>query len=460
MTSNPNTPGLLVDNFAGGGGASVALESAFGRPVDIAINHDPEAIAMHVANHPDTLHFCESVWDVAPVEATQGQPVAVAWFSPDCKHFSKAKGGRPVEKRIRGLAWVVLRWAAQLESLGYAVDWKELRACDYGAPTIRKRLFLVACRDGLPIRWPAPTHGPAGSGLEPYRTAGECIDWSIPCPSIFDRKKPLAEATLARIARGVQRYVIEAADPFIVPVTHQGDSRVHGVDEPLRTVTTANRGELALVAPTIARHFGHSTGSRIDDPIGTVTAGGGGKAALVAAFLAQHNTGVIGHAATEPVSTIIGKGCTQGLVTAFLSHQRGSNTGGGRGDPRQPMKTLTAGGSHVAEVRAFLMKYYSTGGQWQDCREPMHTSTAKPRLGLVTVAGVDWQIVDIGMRMLTPRELYRAQGFLENYDITPAHQGRPLSKTAQIRMAGNSVCPPVALALLRANVTQARRAVA
>src|SRR5262245_4479241 len=289
---------LIVDNFAGGGGASLGIEMALGRSPDIAINHDPEAISMHMANHPDSKHFCEDVWQVNPIKACAGRPVGLAWFSPDCKHFSKAKGRKPVSKKIRGLAWIVVKWAKavaprviilenveefqdwgplddegmpcpkrkgmtfqrwldQLRNLGYRVEWRELRACDYSAPTIRKRLFIVARRDGQRIVWPEPTHmSPKKLGtdlfsshLKPWRTAAECIDWSIPCPSIFDRKKQLAENTLRRVAAGLRRYVIESPEPFIISLTHHGGDRVEPLDEPFRTVTGAKRGEKALVTP-------------------------------------------------------------------------------------------------------------------------------------------------------------------------------------------------------------------
>lgn len=534
---------LIIDNFAGGGGTSTGLEAAFGRPVDIAINHDPEALAMHAVNHPHTKHLCESVWDVDPIEVTGNQPVGLVWLSPDCKHFSKAKGGTPVEKRIRGLAWVALRWAAkckprvimlenveefktwgplqiaedgtarpcplrkgktfdsfvrQLQGLGYTVDWRELRACDYGAPTIRKRFFLIARRDGIAIAWPKPTHGaPAskevkGGKLLAWRTAAECIDWSLPCPSIFERKKPLAEATLRRVARGIVRYVINAAEPFIVPMTHTGGDRVHGTTEPLRTITTAQRGEFALAVPTlVAMGYGEREGQAprsLDPhaPLTTITAGGM-KHALVTAFMAQHNTGNDGHDARKPVSTIIAKGCTQGLVTAHITKFRTGSTGHGADEPlhtvtasshikrpggaaplglvtthlmvnttghagaaaNEPAPTITTGGHH-AEVRAFLVKYYGTD-QDPKLTEPLHTVTTKHRFGLVTVQGEDYQIVDIGLRMLSPRELYTAQGFPATYRIDADASGKPFTKTAQVRMCGNSVCPPLSEALVRAN---------
>lgn len=496
---------IIVDNFAGGGGASLGIEWATGRPVDVARNHDPEAIAMHRVNHPATQHRVEDVWHADPRDDAAGRPVGLAWFSPDCKHFSKAKGGKPVEKKIRDLAWVVVRWAERvrpriialenveefkdwgpltedgkpcpvqkgltfrrwvkaLRDLGYRVDWRELRACDYGAPTIRKRLFLVARCDGEPIVWPAPTHGP---GLRPYRTAAECIDWSLPCPSIFLTKaeaaklgvrRPLAEATLRRIARGVKRYVIDAAEPFIIPLTHTGDARVYPLNDPLRTITTAKRGEQALVAPFFVPRYGEREGQdprcrSVEEPIPTVVPSSNG-ANVVAAFLAQHNTGMTGHDARAPVSTIVGKGCTQGLVAVALNQQRGSAINGGEGDPRKPLRAITAGGQHQAVVAAFLAKYYGSGGQDQDCRDPLHTVPTKARFGAVTVTveGQAYAIVDIGMRMLTPRELFRAQGFPDSYVIDLEVGGRPLTKGAQIRMCGNSVCPQMAEAVVRANL--------
>lgn len=412
--------GIVVDNFAGGGGASTGIEAALGRPVDIAINHSRAAIAMHTANHPESRHYCEDIWTVDPKEAAAGRVVEVAWFSPDCTHFSRAKGGQPRKKEIRGLADVVIRWAravkprlillenveefqtwgpldddgfpikaregedfrawlAKLVECGYSVEYRVLVAADYGAPTTRKRFFLVARCDGQPIVWPKPTHG---RGREtPWRTAAEVIDWSLPCPSISGRKKPLADATMRRIAAGLRRYVIDAATPFIVPLTHQGPPRTYPLGEPLRTVTAANRGELALVTPYLA----------------TVTTTGGGK-----------------------------------------------------------------GGGHLAEVRAFLVKYYGSDGEPQSQQQtlfgPLHTVTTKARFGLVTVHGQQYQIADIGMRMLAPRELFAAQGFPTDYVIDPQLDGRPLTKTQQIELAGNSVCPPVAHALVAANVRTMRRA--
>lgn len=528
--------GLIIDNFAGGGGASLGVEMACWKGPDIAINHDAIALGLHAVNHPHTEHHVEDVWDVDPRAVTKGRPVALAWFSPDCKHFSKAKGGKPVEKKIRGLAWVVIRWAVavkprlivlenveefqdwgplgpdnlpdpaqkgrtfrlfveRLRQSGYEVDWRELKASDYDVPTIRKRLFLIARRDGLPIVWPEPTHAKPGSlevglGLrKPWRTAAECIDWSLPCPSIFGRSKPLAEKTMARIARGIQRYVIDAERPFIVNLTHGG--RIEDIDEPFKTLTGAHRGEKAIVEPFlvnmshgsrterldqpattiktekggcralvapffIPRHGEHATQvprcRDVEQPMPTVTATANG-AGLVAAFMAQHNSErndvpKAGRDLREPLSTITASGGQQNVVSAFLTKFYGTSVGH---DMREPFGTVTAQGTHLGEVRAFLMKYYGTGGQHQGIDEPMHTATTKARLGLVTVAGVDYQIVDIGMRMLSPRELFRAQGFPDDYVIDRLADGTPVSKTDQIRLCGNSVCPPLARAIVAAN---------
>lgn len=455
---------LIVDNFAGGGGASSGIEMATGRSVDIAINHDPDAIAMHAMNHPDTKHYCESVWDVNPREAVNGLPVGLCWLSPDCKHFSKAKGGKPVEKKIRGLAWVAVRWAATvkprvimlenveefktwgpivdgkpcperkgktfqsfvraLERQGYKVEFKELRACDYGAPTIRKRLFMVARRDGRPIVWPKPTHGKPDapevkSGkLKPWRTAAECIDWSIPCPSIFERKKPLAENTLKRIAKGIQKFVIDSASPFLVQTGY---------------------GERKGQSPRVLN---------INAPLGTVVAGGV-KHALVSAFLAKHYTGVVGDSINNPTPTVTTID-HNALVTSHLIKMRGTNIGH-RAD--EPAHTITAGGLHLGEVRAFLLKYYGTNiGHPAD--QPLQTITTKERFGLVTIHGVDYQIVDIGMRMLQPRELFKAQGFAEDYIIDVDPSGKPISKTKQVARCGNAVPPPFAKALVEANLPE------
>lgn len=500
-----NFHGLVIDNFAGGGGASTGIELGLGRPVDIAINHDPEAVAMHDINHPHTRHFCESVWEVDPRVLVDGRPVDLAWFSPDCKHFSKAKGGAPVKKEIRGLAWVAIRYAATvkpnvimlenveefvtwgplasdgrpcaknkgrtftsfvnaLQRLGYQVEWRELRACDYGAPTIRKRLFLIARCDGQPIVWPEPTHGDPTSEavkakrLKPWRTAAEIIDWSLPCPSIFTRKKPLAEATMRRIARGIQRYVIESAEPFLVSYygTKEGkDLRSKRLDEPLRTQTTENR--FALVAPVITKFRSNDRGSSVEAPLATVTAnsfikkpGGAAPIGLAAVFLAKHYGGNYtgpGSSLESPLPTATTVD-HNALVTSHLVKLRNNCIGQ---DVREPIHTLTTGG-HMGEVRAFLLKYYGTG-DGQQLKDPLHTVTTKDRHALVMIKGEPYQIVDIGMRMLEPHELFAAQGFPADYIHDRTAGGNKLSKAAQVRMCGNSVCPPVAAALVRANLS-------
>lgn len=490
---------LIVDNFAGGGGASLGIEWALGRSPDIAVNHDPEAIALHKANHPHTRHLCGDVWDVNPAKLCGGQRVSLAWFSPDCKHFSRAKGGKPVEKKIRGLAWVVIRWAkavkprvivlenveefadwgpltpddrpcpdrkgltfrrwlGKLKAQGYEVEMRLLRACDYGAPTIRKRLFIIARCDGRPIVWPEVTHSP-----EHWRTAAECIQWELPCPSIFERTKPLAEKTLARIARGVMRYVVDAGEPFLVPVTHAGDRRVHALGEPFRTITGAKRGEIAYVSPTLVQTgYGERPGQApraldLHRPMGTVV-GCGVKQALVSAFLAKHYGGheATGSALPEPVSTITAKD-HHALVAANLVKLYGTCADGQRIE--QPLPTIRAGGTHLGEVRAFLIKYYGQSIA-DDLKRPLGTVTARDRFGLVTVRGEQYEIADIGMRMLQPRELFRGQGFPDSYQIDALVDGKPLSKTAQVKLCGNSVPPQFAAAIVRANATSALRATA
>ncbi|WP_432459347.1 DNA cytosine methyltransferase [Enterobacter hormaechei] len=664
---------MIVDNFAGGGGASTGIELAIGRSVDIAINHDENAIAMHKTNHPDTLHYCESVFDVDPSAATSGKPVGLAWFSPDCRHFSKAKGAKPVKKEIRGLAWIVLRWALAVRprvmmlenveefktwgplldeelrpdperagetfeafvgmlstgiaanhpalaevceflaiephgqqaqqliaGLGYEVDYRELRACDYGAPTIRKRFFMVMRCDGRKIHWPEATHGDPKSlevqsgKLAPWRTAAECIDWNIPARSIFDRKKPLAENTLKRIARGIQRFVIESASPFIVKCNHttskgsydcfrgqelkvplQTITKTHGyalavphltkfrtgaigqpLTEPVPTVTAGSsarpggnghalgvveaaitpfmagnggseyqakprplnkpshtilkQSRACVVAPVIARQFGASVGHRADEPSATITAGGGGKSQLVTPTLIQMGYGerpgqeprVL--QLNNPLGTVTAGGNKFATVSAFLAkHYGGNYTGSGVGldepahsvttvdhhalvsaqivgvggragqsrprdvsEPLQtlttkadsamvtshliklrgtcrdgqaidtPMPTITAGGQHVGEVRTFLETYCGESeDEW-----------------LVTIEGVKYQIVDIGMRMLQPHELYKAQGFPDGYVIDQDYRGNRYAKDKQVARCGNAVPPPFARALVEANL--------
>ncbi|ELH7952710.1 DNA cytosine methyltransferase [Vibrio fluvialis] len=523
---------LVVDNFAGGGGASSGMETGLNRHVDIAINHDPDAIDMHKLNHPETTHYCESVWDVDPVVACKGRPVGLAWFSPDCKHFSKAKGDRPVDKNIRGLAWVAARWAAlvpvrvfMLENveefkdwgplievepgifkpdpdrrgetfeaflaalttglershpawseirealgddfpfyklehgLGYDVEYRELKACDYGAPTIRKRFFMVARIDGKAIQWPAPTHGVSGSGLLPYMTAADIIDWSIPVKSIFGRKKPLAEKTMQRIAKGLEKFVFNSENPFIVSEENQtpfitehanaSSQRNMPADEPLRTICAQVKGgHFALVSPYLVKcnHGGEQLrGQSMDLPLHTLTGKNG--TGVVTAFMAKHYSGVTGSDLFEPLHTVT-TADHNALVTSHMVKMRGTNIGHGTDEP---VHTISAGGLHIGEVRAFMLKYYGTADGFS-LNEPLHSVTTKHRFGLVTVKGEYYQIVDIGMRMLEPHELFLAQGFHRDYIISHDSQGRKLSKAKQVARCGNSVSPPVAQALVEANI--------
>ena len=484
---------LVVDNFAGGGGASTGIEAALGRPVDIAINHSHQAIAMHKANHPETKHFTENICKVDPAEVCGSRPVALAWFSPDCTHFSRAKGQKPVKKEIRGLAWVVIRWAkrvrprviilenveefqtwgpltknsrpdparagetfqawlAQLVDLGYQVEFRSLVAADYGTPTTRKRLFLVARRDGAAAIWPEPSHGDGRP--EDWRPASEVIDWSLPCPSIFERKRPLAEATMKRIAAGIRRFVIEAAEPFIM--TNTTGHAPGAIGRPLPTITTG--GHHALISPTLIQtSWGERKGQAprvpgLHKPLGTVVAGGC-KHALVAAFLNKHYGGMVGHQPTRPLGTITERD-HHSLTTAFLTKFYGTCRSGSSVEEPVPTVTANAGGGHMAEVRAFLVKYYGSGSQQQDLLGPLHTVTSRARFGLVQVHGQEYVITDIGLRMLQPHELFAAQGFPEDYEIAPEYNGKPLTKTAQIALCGNAVCPQVAEALVDANIRQ------
>lgn len=446
---------IIVDNFAGGGGASTGIEIATGYSVDIAINHDPEAIRMHKSNHPNTKHYCEDVWQVDPVKACKGNPVALAWFSPDCKHFSKAKGGKPKDKFIRGLAWVACRWAGlvrprvimlenveefktwgplnrghrpikakqgvtfrrfvqQLEDLGYEVQFRELVAADYGAPTMRKRFFLIARCDGRPIVWPEPTHGPVDSEavkaglLKPYVGAYTQIDFSRPCPSIFDTSeeikekygiravRPLAPKTMDRIARGLKKFVLDNPDPFVV-----------------------KDGEKKTAYALIQYH----SETTMDE--------------------------VRGQTITDPIMTVDSSN-RYGLVASFLSKFYKSGTGQ---DLREPLHTVTTSPGHFGEVRAFLVKYYGQG-TGQELTDPLDTVTSRDRFGLVTIEGVDYQIVDIGLRMLDPRELYGCQGFPEDYIIDHDYTGKSYSRSEQVKRCGNAVCPPIPAALVRANLPE------
>lgn len=492
---------IVVVGFAGGGGGCEGVREALGYSPQEALNHDPEAVAMHLVNHPDTHHWCQNIWQADPAEVAAGRPIGLAWFSPDCKHFSKAKGGKPRARNIRDLAWVVVgyaklprhirprvlmvenveefqtwgplledgqpcpdrkgetfrKWVGELKRLGYRVEWREIRAMDYGAPTIRKRLYLIARCDGEPIVWPEPSHGPG----RPHRhiLVADILDFNLPCPSIFDRPRPLADATMRRIAIGTMRYVVNAAEPFIVTCNHGGDGfRGQGLREPFKTITGAYDAH-GLVVPSVVR-LDHQSSPSADEPVtgslSTITSKN--RHLLVAAFLAKHYGGVVGHGVQQPLGAVTTVD-HHSVVAAHLTHFYSSAADGGNGSMRAPLKTVTASGQHSALVSAFLTKYYGAADHGQDCREPMHTVTALPRFGLVTVMvhSEPYVIADIGMRMLTPRELFRAQGFPDSYIIDLVHNGRPLSKAAQVRMCGNSVCPPVAKALVAANVPEMAR---
>ena len=502
---------LIVDNFAGGGGASTGIELATGYSVDIAINHDPEAIRMHKTNHPNTKHYCEDVWQVDPVEACKGYPVGLAWFSPDCKHFSKAKGGKPKDKFIRGLAWVACRWAGlvrprvimlenveefktwgplnrrkhpikskqgktfekfvqQLTDLGYEVQFRELVAADYGAPTMRKRFFLIARCDGNPIVWPKPTHGPADSeavrngSLKPYVGAYTQINFNRPCPSIFDtseqiKKKygiravrPLAPKTMARIARGLKKFVLENPEPFIIQCNHGGKRRPNNIKEPMPTIT--GKHGYGIVEPTLAPYMGTNTtnhpGGSCKEPIHTITTGN--QQCVISPLLIQYHSETVqgevrGQTIADPVMTVDSSN-RYGLVTSFLSKFYKSGTGQ---DLREPLHTITTSPGHFGEVRAFLTKYYGTG-TGQSVKDPLDTITAQDRFGLVVIAGTEYQIVDIGLRMLEPSELYGCQGFPEDYIIDHDYTGKRYPRSEQVRRCGNAVCPPIPAALVKSNL--------
>lgn len=610
---------IIVDNFAGGGGASTGIEMATGYSVYAAINHDPEAIRMHMANHPSSRHYCESVWDVNPLEICDGHPVGLVWFSPDCKHFSKAKGGKPKDKTIRGLAWVALRWAGlvrprvimlenveefkdwgplnrrhrpikskkgvtfgkfvkQFEELGYTVEYRELVAADYGAPTTRKRFFLIARCDGQETIWPKRTHAPAGSdevkqGLcKPYLGAYTQIDFSRPCPSIFATKaeileaygtkavRPLAENTMRRIARGLQKFVLENPEPFIIQVNHGGERRpqdirepmptitskhgfgivnpyivpigygeregqqprVNDISEPLRTAmstgkhyvctpyiaqigqtgftkergrgiteplsTVVSKNEHCLIEPVMAPYImcnnANNVGRPADDPLPTVTTGnrnflmaptliqyhsettrdgvrgqelsepiltldGSNRYGLVSAFLSTFYSNNTGKEVTDPLQTVTAGGQHSALCAAYIMQQNGKSIGT---DLREPANTITAV-NHMAEVRAFLIKYYGNG-TGQDISEPLDTVTGVDRFGLVQIQGIDYQIVDIGLRMLDPDELYGCMGFPDDYVIDRDCNGKVIKRAEQVRKCGNAVSPPIPAALVRANLPE------
>jgi DNA (cytosine-5)-methyltransferase 1 len=492
---------IFVDCFAGAGGASLGIEKALGRAVDAAVNHSALMVRLHELNHPDTRHYVTDIWHVDPLEVAGGRPVGGAWFSPDCTHFSRARGGRPVKKRIRCLAWTVARWAkavrprviwlenvpefqtwgpvdkagfpvkrragetfrrwiAALEKLGYAVEWRVLCAADYGVPTIRKRFFCIARCDGRPIVWPARTHAPrakaAALGLKPWRSAAECIDWSLPCPSIFltrteartlGVKRPLAEATMRRIARGIKKFVLDSADPFIVRTVHGDSGRygdgTHSFCEPLSTLTASK--DFALAAPVLTGYHaskgGETRASAADDVLPTQDASN--RFGLVEAFLAKHYGGrsPAGIDPREPAGTVTAIDHHAVVVAPMTAKFYGICRHGS--DEREPLPTVTGGGQHIAHVEAFLMRYFGQG-IGQDPREPAATATSKDH------CGEDYRIVDIGLRMLRPQELLRAQ-FGPEYAAEYILIG---TQAEQVSAIGNSVPPQLAEALVRANMNE------
>lgn len=515
---------IIVDSFAGGGGASTGIKLATGREVDIAINHDPDAILMHKTNHPSTRHYQADVWDVDPAEVCAGRPVGLLWASPDCKHFSKAKGGKPVDKNIRGLAWIVLRWAGtvhprviilenveefqtwgpvrrgrpvksktgqtfrqwlgQLEGLGYAVEWRELVAADYGAPTTRKRFFLIARRDGQPIVWPEPTHAPVGSpevedgARKPWRSAAEIIDWSLPVPSIFSTReeikerygvsavRPLARNTMRRVARGVDKFVIRSAAPFLVTMnygmtapaiiqyhTEQTERvRGQGVTDPVMTIDASNR--YGLVAATLTKYYNGDHNQDAAAPLHTITTRD--REGLTMASLSKFYGGVVGTAASDPLPTVTTVD-HNALQTAHMVKMKGTNLGSRAQDPLQ---TITAGGSHhgVVSTRVAKAEPGANLQHWPEIRAMLNAfcdyHLEDDAVILFSIAGVQYFMADIGLRMLTPRELYRANGFPEEYIIDRDYTGNDYSKTKQVARCGNAVPPPFAEALVRANLPE------
>ena len=543
---------IIVDNFAGGGGASTGIELAAGRPVAIAINHDPDAILLHKTNHPWTEHLQASVWDVDPVAVCRGRPVGLAWFSPDCKHFSKAKGAALVDRNIRGLAWIVLRWAAlvrprvimlenveefqswgpvrngkpvkskagqtfrkwkqQLSDLGYAIEHRELVAADYGAPTTRKRFVLVARCDGKPIRWPDRTHAPRDSEevkagkLLPWRSAAEIIDWTIPGYSIFDSKqeimerygvkvvRPLADNTMRRVIRGVDKFTIRSGEPFIVPTgygerkgqaprvhdienpvstvvstvkqilvspnliqyhTEQTENvRASGMDVPINTVDASNR--YGLTCANLVEYYGNGVPLDLSEPMHTVTAHD--REALVSAHIQKYFDGGYkgcGDRADAPLSTVTAMP-RHGVCAAHVAEFKGQDIGQ---SVTSPLRTITASAGEFAECRAVLAKADGRNlGHWPEIRELLNRHCgyrlAEDEVILLMIRGIAYYIADITLRMLTPRELYNAMGFPPDYIIDRDYMGNSYGKTKQVARCGNAVCPPLAEAMVRANLPE------
>lgn len=508
---------IIVDNFAGGGGASTGIELAAGRPVAIAINHDPDAILLHKTNHPYTEHLQASVWDVDPVAVCRGRPVGLAWFSPDCKHFSKAKGAALVDRNIRGLAWIVLRWAAlvrprvimlenveefqtwgpvrkgkpvkkkagqtfqkwkqQLSELGYVIDHRELVAADYGAPTSRKRFVLVARCDGKPIRWPERTHAPrdseevkAGKCL-PWRSAAEIIDWTIPGYSIFDSKqeilerygvkvvRPLAENTMRRVIRGVDKFTIQSGKPFIVPTGYgerKGQApRVHDIENPVSTVVSTVKQ--ILVSPNLIQYHTEQTenvrASGLNVPINTVDASN--RYGLSCANLVEYYGNGVPLDLAEPMHTVTAHD-REALCAAHIAEFKGQDIGQ---SVASPLRTITASAGEFAQCRAWLAKADGRYlAHWPEIRELLNRHCgyrlAEDEVILLMIRGTLYYISDITLRMLTPRELYNAMGFPPDYIIDRDYMGNAYGKTKQVARCGNAVCPPLAEAMVRANLPE------
>lgn len=500
---------IIVDNFAGGGGASTGIEIATGMAVAIAINHDPAAILMHKTNHPYTEHLQASVWDVDPKDVCRGRPVGLAWFSPDCKHFSKAKGAALVDRKIRGLAWITLRWAAtvrprviilenveefqtwgpvrkgkpvkklagttfrkfisQLEALGYTVEFRELVAADYGAPTSRKRFYMIARCDGNPIVWPKPTNSKTGAdGLPKWRCASEIIDWSLPCPSVFASKaeimdryglkavRPLAKNTMRRIIRGVDKFTIRIGKPFIVECNHSGGGHIAPVGDAYKTITAKHTG--GIVAPSLIQYHTEQTesvrASGLGAPINTVDASN--RYGLTCANLVEYYTGGRPLDVREPMHTVTSHD-REAVVAAHVVKFKGDNLGHGADEP---MQTVTTSAGEFAACEAYLAKMHGGDelGYWPLIRDLLNEfcgyTLAEDEVLLLEIGGALYYIADIGLRMLSPRELYNAMGFPPDYIIDRDYQGHEYGRTKQVARCGNAVCPPVASALVRANLPE------
>lgn len=503
------TEEIIVDNFAGGGGASTGIELATGRQVAIAINHDPDAILMHRTNHPYTEHLQASVWDVDPKSVCRGRPVGLAWFSPDCKHFSKAKGAALVDRKIRGLAWITLRWAAevrprviilenveefqtwgpvrkgkpvkklagttfrrfisQLEALGYTVEFRELVAADFGAPTSRKRFYMIARCDGKPIVWPKPTHSKTGAdGLSKWRSAAEIIDWSLLCPSVFASKaeimaeyglkavRPLAKNTMRRIIRGVDKFTIRSGHPFLVECNHSGNGHIAPVTDAHKTITAKHTG--GIVAPTLIQYHTEQTenvrASGLGTPINTVDASN--RYGLTCANLVEYYTGGRPLDIQDPMHTVTSHD-REAVVAAHIVKFKGDNLGHGADDQ---MQTVTASAGEFAVCKAYLAKMHSGDdlGHWPEIRDLLNEfcgyTLADDEVLLLEIGGALYYIADIGLRMLSPRELYNAMGFPPDYIIDRDYLGNEYGRSKQVARCGNAVCPPVASALVRANLPE------